>query len=360
MTTPRVLLLVLDGLPNRHVGPRVTPTLASWAGEGGRARAGGRAVVPTCTYPNHATFATGVGPVAHGIWANNVPGADRVVRPAREVGPGASTIFDACRDAGRRSAAVLGDHHLVGVMGARAADTHWPLDGVLAAETLTDPAGYAADSAVLDELCSVLDDPPDLVVAHFNEPDTAGHLHGPDSDGALEQYRATDAVLVGLRAALAPRWRDWVVLVVSDHDQETVTVDDPVDLAAGAARAGIDVTVVPEGGAALAAGADPTGGRWLGSIGGVAGSRVVAPGLRLVWTDPGHYTGSAPTGLRGVHGGPLQSAQVAVCTGGHPAVRGVAAALSRRRPNAADWPCTVAALLRLHLPAATGQSLSPM
>lgn len=356
--TPRVLLLVLDGLPNRHVGPRITPTLAGWAAEGGRARDGGRAVLPTCTYPNHATFVTGVGPAGHGIWANNVPGADGVVRPAGEVGPGGPTLFDACRAAGRRSTAVLGDQHLVGVMGAAAADSHWPPAGELPAGTATDAFGYAADGAVLDELCRAVDDGPDLLVAHLNEPDTAGHMYGPDSEAALEQYRATDAGLVRLHAALAPRWRDWTVLVVSDHDQETVTVEEPVDLVAVADRAGVEVTVVPEGGAALVAGTDARDGRWLAEVDGVAGSRIVAPDLRLVWTAPGRYTGDIAIGLRGVHGGPGQSAQVAVCTGGHPSARAVAAALARRRPNAADWPTTVAALLELDLTAATGAPLA--
>ena len=47
-----------------------------------------------------------------------------------ELGPAVPTLFDACRAAGRSSAAVFGDQCLVGVTGARTADTHWPPDGV--------------------------------------------------------------------------------------------------------------------------------------------------------------------------------------------------------------------------------------
>jgi hypothetical protein len=48
---------------------------------------------------------------------------------------------------------------------------------------------------------------------------------------------------------------------------------------------------------------------------------------------------------------------VAVVTGGHPAVGRLVDALGDRRITAADWAPTVAALLDLELPGATGRSL---
>ncbi|MCW2718146.1 alkaline phosphatase family protein [Pseudonocardia sp.] len=109
-----VLFLVLDGLPVRRVGRRLTPALAGLAAGGGWAPMGGVATMPSCTYPNHATFVTGTAPDSHGIHANHVV-VDGRVRAAADVAPRGPTLFDACRDGGRSTLAVLGDHNLVAV-----------------------------------------------------------------------------------------------------------------------------------------------------------------------------------------------------------------------------------------------------
>ncbi|MEY2455606.1 MAG: hypothetical protein QOK06_700, partial [Acidimicrobiaceae bacterium] len=59
----------------------------------------------------------------------------------------------------------------------------------------------------------------------------------------------------------------------------------------------------------------------------------------------------------GQHGGSTTRAQVAVAAGGHPAAREIAASIGSRPPEAADWALTIAALLDLDLPDATGVSL---
>ncbi|HEY0811875.1 MAG TPA: alkaline phosphatase family protein [Pseudonocardia sp.] len=339
-----VLFLVLDGMPVRHVGRRHTPTLAALAAGGGHAPMGGRAVAPSSTYPNHATFVTGLGPGQHGVHGNHVVDADGGVRDADTVGPSGTTLFDVCRAAGRTSAAVLGDHHLVGVLRADRADRHWPPQGRLPADVARDALGYAADAEVATRLRPVLELAPDLVVAHLNQPDTTEHLHGPDSEAAFAQYRATDAVLAEILDPVARRWSDWAVVVVSDHDQETVTVAEPVDLAAAARAAGVDMTVVPEGASALMHGADPDS-RWLDAVPGIEGHQRIGERLRLVWTAPGRWFGAAPLPLRGVHGAPRHAAQVAVCGGGHPAVPALAARLRRCRPAATDWYAVVQDLI---------------
>ena len=113
----RAVLLVLDAMPVRGIDPATTPVLAGLASSGGWAPQGGRAVLTSATYPNHATFVTGTDVDGHGLYANHVV-RDGRVRRAWDVGPSAPTLFDACRDAGRHSMAVFGDHHLIGVMGA--------------------------------------------------------------------------------------------------------------------------------------------------------------------------------------------------------------------------------------------------
>src|SRR5580658_3554238 len=68
-----VLLLILDGLSPRHVRAKVMPTLSAMAEAGGWNKPGGVAVMPASTYPNHATFVTGVAPAVHGLWSSVIP-----------------------------------------------------------------------------------------------------------------------------------------------------------------------------------------------------------------------------------------------------------------------------------------------
>jgi hypothetical protein len=356
----RVVLLIVDGLPARHVGPPVTPCLATLAGEG--VFAVGRSVMTSATYANHATFATGAEPAAHRILANWL-WTDDGPKPAQDVGPAVGTIFDACRAAGRSSVAVLGDQNLVDVMGAAAADEHWPPDGVLADGVVRDGHGYAADDEVMARLLPILErSDVDLVVAHLNEPDTYGHVHGPDSESAHDGYRSTDAHVGVIVDALRSAWDDTVLLVVSDHDQETAGPEDPIDLYAPARGVGARLVCIPEGNGAVVWGDDPTVGGWLDSVDGVAGHAEAWPGARVVWAEPGRWF-ALPPGFDlggpepGQHGGATTRAQVAIAAGGHPAARRIGRSIGARGPQAADWAPTLAALLDVALPDASGASL---
>ena len=247
----RVVFSVLDALPSRHVGADHTPVLVELARAGGGVPGRARSVMTSATYPNHATFATGAAPRDHGIVTNWVPQPGRVV-PSWELGPRVPTLFDACRAAGRTSAAVFSDQCLVGVMGAGTADSHWPPDGVPPEEAPLDTHGYVEDDHTLVELCAALDAAPDLVVSQLNGPDTAAHVFGPDSEAALASYRATDALLAEVREHLV--WSDTVWILVSDHDQEPVDVRAPIDLRSEFARRGLELFALPEGNATIVCG----------------------------------------------------------------------------------------------------------
>jgi arylsulfatase A-like enzyme len=350
------VFIVLDGLPHRHATAAVTPTLAALAAEG--AAATGRAVMTSATYANHATFATGAVPAAHGIFANWLVTPDGP-RPAQAVGPAVPTVFDACRAAGRSSLAVLGDQHLIPVMGAAAADEHWPPGGALPAGTAMDDHGYAADRAVAPLLAEALARGADLVVGHLNQPDTAGHDLGPDSEAALAVYRGTDAALAEALEGLRPAWDDTVLVVVSDHDMETVDLDQPaIDLYPVAPEG---LMPIPEGNGAVVWGEDGQAGAWLDVVDGVKGHDELAPGVRVVWGHPGRVF-ALPPGLdidpfAGQHGGIHTRAQVAVVAGGHPAAAKLATVVAGSTVDAADWAPTLATLLDVELPAATGRSL---
>jgi arylsulfatase A-like enzyme len=357
----RVVFLIIDGLPDRRVGHALTPRLAELADEG--ARATGRSVMTSATYPNHASFATGAEPIGHRLLANWVV-ADGQPRPAEQVGPAVPTIFDACRSAGRSSAAIVGDQCLIAVMGAAAAGHHWPPNGVVDDTVTRDGHGFIADEEVLPRLLAVLGDGgPDLVVGHLNEPDTAGHVHGPDSAEAAACYTATDARLGTIIEAMRPQWDDTVVIVVSDHDQETASSHDPIDLYGPIRDTGVALIAIPEGNGAVVWGDDPTGGSWLDRVEGVDGHGEAWPGARLVWADPGRRF-RLPRGFDagpfepGQHGGSTTRDQVAVVAGGHPAAAAVGRAIRSQPPRAVDWAPTMAALLEVSLPTATGRSLA--
>jgi len=152
----RLVFTVLDALPPRHVGPDHTPVLYELARAGGWAPGGARAVMTSATYPNHASFSTGASPSAHGVVSNWIPERGRLV-PAWKRDLPTPTLFDACRAAARSSAAVVGDQHLVGVMGAHRADQHWPLDGAPPEGARLDEMGYLDDRETIVELLHALD-----------------------------------------------------------------------------------------------------------------------------------------------------------------------------------------------------------
>jgi hypothetical protein len=95
------------------------------------------------------------------------------------------------------------------------------------------------------------------------------------------------------------------------------------------------------------------------ALDGVGGASVVAPGVRVVWAEPGRWFAPASRdgALRGVHGGRDTQAQLAVVAGGHPAARILADVVSRSEVAAPDWPVTLAGLFGLSLADATGRNL---
>ena len=298
----------------------------------------------------------------HGIVTNWVPVTGSVV-PAWELGPAVPTLFDACGAAGRSTAAVFGDQCLVGVMGAVTADTHWPPDGVPPASARRDADDYIDDRDTIVELVAALDAGPDLVISQLNAPDTAAHVHGPDSEAALAVYRETDALLVAARDHLD--WDDTVWIVVSDHDQETARRPAARSTCARCSPGGASTCSRSPKAAPPSSAATVRTTRVRGSPRSTASraphrSRSPTPSLEccLAWSVPGRAFGFEEMGTElGTHGGPRTRSQVAVVTGGHPAVGRLVDALGDRRITAADWAPTVAALLDLELPGATGRSL---
>jgi predicted AlkP superfamily pyrophosphatase or phosphodiesterase len=321
------VFVILDGMPARHV-PRL-PCLSSLG-----VFTVGESVMTSATYPNHATFVTGVPPATHGLVANILM-HDGAIRMAHHVGPSVPTLFDT----DVRSIVVVGDHHLIGVMGATAASYHWPPDGDLPAATPRDRYDYASDSAVVSALASVVGEPWELLVVHLNEPDTAGHIDGPDSPAAFASYSSTDAALGSVVSLLQPWWDDLVVIVVSDHDQQEVDMSlEPIDL---------QMRAIPEGSAAVLW--EQGSAEWLSDVDGVAGHEEIKPGVHMAWASPGRVfaipAAFSPGVMHGHHGGIDTRDQVVVVAGGHPRASELASAVRGTRPPATAWAPTMASLL---------------
>jgi hypothetical protein len=350
----RVVMLVIDAMPHRHVGPTVTPNLWRQASCGARAPLGALSLPVSVTYANHAAFVTGADPVVTALHGNHAWSDDAGWMPSPKLGPRATTLFDRVADAGGRSMMVAGDQKLVGQMGGSRADAVWPPDGRLPEGTARCAFGYASDAAVLSALDAIGADDGldvDFAVIHLNEPDTTSHLHGPDSPEAFEQYRATDAAYGEVIARLADGWDHTIVLTVSDHDQETITDFTPVELAQ--AFGDVDgVDVADEGTAALV---HRTAGSLddeqllaaILAVDGVENAMTLAPDIWMAWTEPGRAFGTAPIPIHGQHGSPRCRAQMAIVSGGDERVATVVAQIERVQPSVLDWAPMIAGLLQL-------------
>lgn len=340
----RAVMVVIDALPHRHVGPTLTPHLWRQVGAGGRAPQGGMSLPVSVTYANHAAFVTGADPSITGVYGNHTwIGGEGWVRSPK-AGPRARTLFDAVGDAGGRSVAVVGDHKLVAQMGAHRADVSWPPGGWIPDGVERCEFGYVTDAEVVRTV-NACDLDADLVVLHLNQPDTTSHLYGPDSPEALHRYRQTDEAYGALVDALAAGWDRTVLVTLSDHDQEEITDQTPVPIVdALAGRAAL--AVVTEGTAALIHGpVDDDVIATMHAVPGVEGSERLDDDVWMAWTVPGRMFDAAPIPLGGQHGSPRCRAQVAVVSGGDGRVPELAARLAAGPPSALDWAPTIAGLL---------------
>ena len=335
MTPTRVAFLVLDGLPPEVAGPDVTPLLAAWCSDSGTEPRTVPAVLPASTYPNHATFVTGVQPPVHGIVGNHVRCDDGRFRAARKIGPSVPTIFDAVAEAGLTSSVVVGDQDLIGVMGASAASSHWPPGGTVPDGAATDAHGYLDDDVTLPELLAALRGRRRA----GRRPSQRTRHRRPRARRrrrARDVYRATDARLAPIRDAIEARRGDTVTIIVSDHAMEPVTDTEPVDLTE--ALDGSGLTWFPEGTAALVYGEHADVGRTARLDRRRRRRRApragAAPRVGRRRTLAVLHRGAREPGM---HGSPRTARQLAAVVGTHPSVRELDARVGVEGFDATSW-----------------------
>ena len=342
------------------------PRLRALADAGGEAPDGGRCDLPSVTYPCHATMLTGRLTRHHGVRTNRAAAPHPGVVPgwAGEPGVTTPTLLDRCRDAGLRSAAILGDFKLYGILHAETADLVWPTQGVVPPSTPVCAHGYPTNAAVRPHLLAAIDDPTlAFVFGHLNEPDTCGHRLGPDHPDTIASYTATDQLIGEVIDRLANDWTRTVLIVLSDHGMEPAPHGPSINLPAHAGFRDHVADHIDEGGTALVRlkpGSDPTAaGVALVAIPGVVRWEAIGPEMLLLEAAPGEIFATGPSkSLRGVHGGSGTTRTTAVVGGGHPAVAIIAAAMQPQPPHLADWAPTIAPLLDLPPTATDGRNLA--
>src|SRR5207245_10587394 len=182
-----------------------------------------------------------------------------------------------------------------------------------------DDRGCPTIAAVLPpRLAAVADQSLDFVFGHLNEADTVGHDLGPDSEPARACYRATDAV-IGELLDSAVDWERTLVMVVSDHDMEPRTSNQPIKLL-DAAEHLVDA-VIADGGSALAhlrPGVEQA--RAVAAIGAVEGVEMCVDGnadFVIAGARPGFIFHAPYLPPGGYHGGPATARPAATVRGGH-------------------------------------------
>jgi len=347
---PRLVFLVLDAFLPKYCTPAIAPTLVKAGEEGAWIGSGGRAVLPSVTYPNHASLVTGREPADHGIFASTTF-TDGGIRRARDVGAQGATMLDAARAAGLGTAVVVGDSSILGVVGAARCDVHWPPDGVLPPGTPL-VRGYAANAVTFRALLEVLGQGADVVLCQLDNTDAISHEYGPESPEAVAAHREADALVGQLLESLrgGPRWQETVVALISDHGQLTRDMDAPlIDIPGALRQAGLEAEVIVDGNAVLVRAKDTDGPRrLLATLNGIAAVAPFAPGILYAHAKPGRAFLAGKPVPRGVHGCPGTAPTLCLATGGHPTIAVLRDAFAAATPTSATLGRLLAGAVGLH------------
>ena len=213
-----VLLVSIDGFRADYLERGLTPNLQALANRG--AYGAMRPSFPSKTFPNHYTLVTGLRPDRHGLVDNvmldpQLPGRTFTLSDRTEVtdpvwwGEGLP-IWVSAQAAGLSTAVLFWPGSEAPVAGVQ--PDRWRIfDMAMSAE------------ARADQMLAWLDEAPDrgpsLMALYFDEVDSYGHWHGPDSDELNAALIRTDAAIGRLLAGLEARGRleSTDVIVVSDH-----------------------------------------------------------------------------------------------------------------------------------------------
>lgn len=172
-------------------------------------------VFSTKTYPGHYTIVTGLYEESHGIVANNMydplrNAAFHKTRSKESFWFGGEPVWVSAVKQDKTAGVLYWPGGDVEISGQRPTQWRENDDSV--------PFPYRVDTA-LSWLADM-----DFVALYFNEPDSTGHYHGPQSQEVADKVREMDGVLGLILDGLDVRnFSDFVnVIVTSDHGMEAI------------------------------------------------------------------------------------------------------------------------------------------
>ena len=231
-----LVLISFDGFRWDYADRAATPALDRLAAAGVRAE---RLipVFPSKTFPAHYAIVTGLYTGHHGIISNNMrdpesgaifgTGSNPEVRNPRWWA--GEPVWVTAGRQGLRTGVYFWPGSEAPV-GGRQPDWWFPYDDTLPWDTRVD--------AALDWLTRPEGERASFVALYFEEPNEAGHAHGPDAPEISDAVARVDAILARVIDGLAARGLDANVLVVSDHGMaandasRVIVLDDYVELVA--------------------------------------------------------------------------------------------------------------------------------
>ncbi len=252
-----LLVISIDGMDHRYLKDRdqlglKIPNLRRLISHGQWAD-GVVGVVPTVTFPSHTTMVTGVRPDRHGILNNNRPQADGGERYFSASHLKVTTLWDAARRAGLKTAAVhwpvtvdaridfnipehfkkrLGD----GMDFASTAEKTTPglMKRILATYPSIGREWLNDYGRALATIHILRNEKPDFVLLHLIDHDNEAHENGPFTQQANASLEYIDELLGRI---LASTPKNMVVAIVSDHGFERA--DTVINVTAMLRKAGI-------------------------------------------------------------------------------------------------------------------------
>jgi len=222
---PYLIVLSLDGFRWDYPEKAYTPTLDSLANAGSRAES----IIPcfpTKTFPNHYSIATGLYPDNHGLVLNNFYATDLKreysVYKRETVQDGAfyggTPIWNAAESNGIKSATMF----WVG----SAADINDSKPSIW----MEYNKQLSLDSRI-DTLVNWLTLPenirPHFIMWYYYEPDTQGHIHGPNSPQVIEEIEKLDDFLSQFFTAMRklPEFDKLNFIITSDHGMSEISLE---------------------------------------------------------------------------------------------------------------------------------------
>ncbi len=250
MADRRVVLVICDGHRRDFVRPELCPAIVD-LGRFGRRFGNHRGVFPSVTRASSASIATGCHPARHGLHGNTMglPDGDGVV--VHDVGPPqfrdamrqalgrtlkAPTLAERLRDAGGSivfsnvspGAAYFQDPDGHGHVYHRAGSFAPGLVPISGAGRLDIAKDASGDRAMAARFCQEVlrERRPPLAVLWLSDPDATMHASELGGPVHLRAIASADACVAQVRAtvdALRASGEDILLIVGSDHGQETVT-----------------------------------------------------------------------------------------------------------------------------------------